>query len=61
MNWTPAETFGLVALIVIGLILLRAIGGRLAAKSLIELVAIYGQLLPLLKDELGFAQLKTPR
>jgi hypothetical protein len=29
MNWTPAETFGLVALIVLGLILLRAIGGRL--------------------------------
>jgi hypothetical protein len=31
MNWTPAETFGLVALMVLGLILLRAIGGRLAA------------------------------
>jgi endonuclease V-like protein UPF0215 family len=29
MNWAPAETFGLVALIVLGLILLRAIGGRL--------------------------------
>jgi hypothetical protein len=29
MNWTPAETFGLVALIVLGLLLLRAIGGRL--------------------------------
>jgi hypothetical protein len=29
MNWTPAETFGRVALIVLGLILLRAIGGRL--------------------------------
>jgi Ribosomal protein L7/L12 C-terminal domain len=29
MNWTPTETVGLVALIVLGLILLRAIGGRL--------------------------------
>jgi hypothetical protein len=29
MNWTPMETFGLVALMVLGLILLRAIGGRL--------------------------------
>jgi hypothetical protein len=27
--WTPAETFGLVALIVLGLVVLRGIGGRL--------------------------------